>query len=373
MLIEDIDLVEHEPRKTVKSPGRPRYSLKSATPPKRKFSKKELRIFAASLSSMLEGGIPLLRAIQLISRQFKNKNNAAMLLRIEQSIRQGKGLSEALEAEARDFPLFFVQMTAAGELSGNLGVILGRLAAYLKKQEDRRRKIIEALTYPAIVFFLGIITFFVMLKFVIPQIMTVYDDFDGKLPLLTRWALAASDHVLLIGAGVLASAWGVYFYGKREKDRLLEAGLRLPVLGPLMHAHLTAFFCSLLALELLSGITILRALESIRKTLPWKFFQRDLTALKETLAQGASLGESLQSMEWMSENARVLVQSGQESGRLTEALEQVGQEASVEFDNQIQFALKLLEPALILGVGIFVGLIIISAILPILEINSFVR
>ncbi len=376
MLIEDVDFFDPELKAKLKAAPLPKRRV-----PKPSFlegpehlSRKDLRLFAASLASLIEGGIPLLRCLQVLRKESGQRaKTGAVLMRVENRVRQGESFSEALQSEPDSFPSFFSEMVRAGESSGNLDTILRMLADHLDREEERQRKLIEAASYPAVVMVLGFVTFCVLLKFVIPKIASVYEDFGSSLPAITRLVLAASR--LMVPGSILLACLLMpgFFYARKKQDEIALFFLRMPLVGPLMKKNLLSVFSSLMALELKSGLTVLQTIESIQRTVKWSFFQNDLNRLKDGLTQGEGFSESLRPFEWMPESASVLIQAGQESGRLPEAFEHVHREASREFESQVHFLLKILEPLLILGVGCVVGVIVISAILPILEINTLVR
>lgn len=377
MLIEDIDFLSSERAAPQKKGGRAVTDFWARFRPGTRepaFSRREVRLFASALASLLEGGIPLLKALEVLGRESgRSLKRREILARITGRVRQGSGFSQALEKEPRSFPSYFVQMAAAGELSGNLVTVLRLLAVHLEKDEERRRRIVEAAAYPCIVLSLGAVTFAVLLKFVIPKIASVYEDFGGELPGITRFVLALSRMFLpLTAAAMITSAAGIFFL-RRHRHQIPQLLIRLPAAGPLLARSLLAKFAALLALELKSGIPVLAALDSVRMTVSWNFFQGDLLKARQGLAQGGLLADSMRSFVWVPESACVLLQAGQEAGRLPEALEQIGREASADFETQVQFVLKILEPVLIVGVGGLVGFIVLSAILPILEMNTLVR
>lgn len=375
MLVEDVDFIPDDKEKKKKQPAFTAVSnISWNRSGVERLNGKELRLLTTTLGSLLEGGIPLLRAFQVIRKESLAKIRFSNVLgRVEERIRQGQSFSEALQAEPLSFPVFYTQMVQAGEISGNLDAVLAMLALHLEKEDERKRKLIEASAYPGIVLVLGFVTFAVLLKFVIPTITSVYTDFDSELPALTRAVLFASDWVvplmLIFGAAMIPA---VYYY-RKHRDRAAVFFLKLPVVGDLIQKNLLSVFTSLLALELKSGIPVLNAIDSVKQTVSWHFFQTDMKRLRESLSQGVWLADALRPLIWIPESACVLIQAGQESGRLPESLEQVHREASRDFETRVQFTLKIIEPLMILAVGAVVGLIVLSAILPILEINTLVR
>ncbi len=322
---------------------------------KRNFSKcstKELCLFASSLNRLLEGGVPLLKSLQVIQRESPRPTFKEVLTRLEEEIRQGKSVSQAL-GDQKLFPSYFIQMVQAGELSGNLDKVLGLLAEYLEKEEERKRKIKEALAYPCLILGLGFATFFVLLKWVVPKLASVYSDFGAELPLVTRIVLALSDFFIPFVILFLIALGAFAFFLRKKKEKLL----------PFFRKSFLSRFASLLSIELQSGIPILQALDSFG----------DLGRARELLSEGRGFADSLKGYGWVSEKDLALISSGEESGKLPEALAQVARESQRDMESQANLMIKLLEPALILGVGLAVGFIVVSTILPILEINELVR
>lgn len=375
MLIQDVDFLEKENRPKTRGRGVFReHKFFSGASKRKALRKKEVRLFASSLASLLEGGIPLLKGLEVIRRESsKAPQKAEIFSRLENRVRQGESFSEALRGEPRSFPGFFPQMVRAGEESGTLDRVLRLLAEYLEKEEERSRKIAEAAAYPAIVLIAGIAAFIVLLKFVVPNIASVYEDFGTELPFLTRAVLAAADAFVPAALVLTAVAVPAVMALRKRKDLLVSFVLKIPAAGELIKESLLSFFSSLLALQLRSGIPVLKALDAVGAAVPWDFFRRDIERVRDSLAQGGSLAAALKPLEWIPETACVLLYSGQEAGRLPEALEQISREAGRQFDSRVHFVLKIIEPLFILVVGGAVGVVVISAILPILEINALVR
>ena len=338
-----------------------------------RLKRKELRLFASTCSRLLRGGVPILRALEASQREFKNGPYVSMLKLLAEKIRQGASLSQALEAPPAAFPIYFSKMVKAGEMSGTLEQILERLARHLAKEEEMRRKIREALAYPALVLSLGITTLFVLLEWVIPKMTSVYESFGSRLPFLTRAVLLASKLFLPAVCLALFLLMLTAFLLRKHKDLISSWFLKLPVAGELYRHILLSQFCSLLSLELASGIPILQALDSVKDTFSNALFQRDLGQVRESLAQGQRLAEAMQGLSWVKESSLALIYSGEEAGKLPEALAEEAQDSEQELESRAQVLVKLLEPGMILGVGLVVGIIVIAALLPILELDMLAR
>lgn len=364
-MLTELDLILEE---TVKEKRKPAEISKRG---KMRFKMKTLRIFTQSLSRLLGGGVPLISALEALENESNDKSFKTSLGRIKDRIRQGESFSQALNKES--LPPYFIQMLEAGELSGNVSEILRLLSEHLLTQEERRRKILEAVIYPSLVLGLGIVSFFILLQFVIPRITQVYQDFEGELPRLTQWIIALSHFSIPFILFVLFF-FGFTLYGLRaRKDLMIGLFSKLPFVSGLIEKNLLAQFSSLFSLLLKSGIPMLTALQSVSGIFSSQALKKDFEEIKVQIAEGTGVTQALRSLSWIGESQRALIRSGEESGKLPEAFEVIQKEASIELESQIHFALKVLEPLLIVIVGLVIGLIVVGAILPILEMSELVR
>lgn len=369
MPVNELDLIlgEIEGKRSSKAS----LTFVSRKPFKTRLRNKDLRLFSSSLARLLQGGVSLLRALEITGKEFSKGSFQEILSQIKESIRQGQSLSGALRS-ASSFPLYFIQMIEAGELSGNLDKVLHSLSEHLEREEERRRRIKEALAYPSLVLLCGLVTLTVLLKVVIPKIALVYEDLGGTLPGMTQAILILSHFLLplvLAGTFLIVAFFSAF---RKKREFLFPYLLKLPFLGNLLRKTFLTQFSSLLSLMLQSGIPILQAIESVGRTFG-REMEKDFSHIRESLSQGKALSGAVQDIPWIQERALALILSGEESGKLPEVLEQISKETQKEIESQAHFLLKLLEPSLILGIGVIVGFIVVSAILPILEMNELVR
>ena len=338
-----------------------------------KLPKKTLRRFSSSLARLLEGGVSLLKALQVIQGKSPRRSYLSLLKEVEEKVSQGESFSAALSSFPESFPNYFIQTLQAGELSGSVDKVLHTLALHLEKEEERMRKVKEALAYPVLVLTLAFLTLLILLQYVIPKIAALYGDYEASLPALTRFVLGLSSLALPLGIGFILSLGGVAFLWNRKKEAFLSFFFKLPFLNHFLGKTLLLQFSSLLSLLLESGIPILQAIQSLERTSSLAFFQKDLRKIESSLREGDGLSHSLENLSWIDNSSCALILSGEESGKLPDVLKQISKDSAQELESQTHFLLKLLEPLLILGVGLVVGVIVLSAILPILEINELVR
>jgi type II secretory pathway component PulF len=205
-------------------------SFKGSSPKERKIklSRKSLRRFASSLARLLEGGVSLLRALQVIQEKSPQKSYVSLLKEIQEKVSQGESLSAALSSFPQSFPNYFIQTLQAGELSGSVDKVLHTLALYLEKEEERMRKVKEALAYPVLVLVLAFVTLLILLQYVIPKIASLYGDYEASLPALTRFVLGLSSLALPLGIGFILSLGGIAFLWNRKKEAFLSFFFKLP-------------------------------------------------------------------------------------------------------------------------------------------------
>ncbi|MCM8776031.1 MAG: type II secretion system F family protein [Candidatus Omnitrophica bacterium] len=332
-----------------------------------------LRIFAANLARLLKAGIPILRSLEIMRQQHSQAIPDTILAEIQDQIRQGKSLSEALQIRSGIFPFYYTQMIRAGECSGNLESVLGEVSRYLEREEERRRRVREALAYPGFVLSFGGITMVVLLKFVLPKLAAFYEEFGETLPGMTRVILSFGQPAVQLSMALCLLLIIGFLIFLNRRGRVWRIAIRWPVVGGLFKKCIVYRFASLLSLLLKSGIPILDAMDMVRDTFNKEFVRKDLVRSRKLLAEGRGLACSLQGAFWLSETHHALLQAGEESGQVPETLGQIAHETEREIESLTHFILKILEPAMIVGVGMTVAFLVISSILPIFEINEFVR
>lgn len=333
----------------------------------------QLRMLASSLSRLLEGGIPILKSLEALEKSCHERSLKSFLQEIQEQIRQGKSFSQALDEKTGRVPPYFVQIVRAGEMAGAMPKVLEELSQYLEKEEALKQKVREALAYPAFILLMGMATLAVLIKFVIPKLATVYEDFGGRLPLLTQLLLQISRAFpLLLIAGVISAAFFGYLI-MQHRPLISRILFHLPVAGKLFQSFVRVQFSRLVSLLLESGVTILETLEITAKTFAQSFIQQDLFRLKQDLAEGKGFKAGMAGIVWMDELSKMLIVSGEESGRLGQAFDQISRDTQSQMESQIQWMVKLIEPALILGVGLIVGIVVIATVLPIFDMGGLIK
>jgi type II secretory pathway component PulF len=277
------------------------------------------------------------------------------------------------------FPSLYVSLVKSGEASGRLDEALEELAEFIDKEEELKSKIRTALAYPALMIVVGIATVFVLVSFVIPKLAGMFADFGQALPLPTRILINISDifarywlWLLLIGVAiiVLVVKRGVTATERLAIDRIK---LRLPLVGGIVRKQIIVRFARTLALLLRSGIPVFQALEVTTPIMGNEVFARELEDVRKEVVDGSSLATSMRKKLCFPSFVSNMVGVGEEGGRLDKVLAEVASAYSREVDSKVKVAISLLEPAIILVLGLVVGFIVLAMLLPILQLTLLVK
>lgn len=330
-----------------------------------------LPIMTRQLSTLLSAGVPLLEALKSLSDETSGFWKT-MLVNIRENVSAGASLSRALETEKNIFPDFYINMVAAGEQSGRIGIVLENLAAFLEKQDAMRSKIRTALIYPLFMTAVGFVVLSFLFTFVLPKIVRIFENTKSALPLITR--------VLIVISTVFVNYWWVLlllaaalFFGFRKyrvNHRQALDGLKLKLPGNLLQSLYYGRFARTTGFLIDGGLPLLRALELSAKSLGNSVLQSRIVDAAKMVAEGSRLSTALAGFP------SVLVQliaTGEKSGTLAEVLGRAADSYEAEFERRVQKALSLLEPAMILLMGVIVGAIVLAVLLPMFQLNQLIK
>ncbi len=333
----------------------------------------ELCFFATNLSELLEAGIPMLRALEGLQKSSAGKSRLGSFIeKSKNEIMQGSQLSKALEGTGMA-PAFFSQVVYAGEISGKTAPVLAELAHYLEKEAALRRKIGQALVYPAFILLTGFATLIVLLQFVIPRLAGIYSDFGSELPRITKFILSLNHLALPLTVIFLVGLFGLFIFNLKMPEILHEVIQRLPVTGTLAKEKVLIQFSRLFSILIESGVPILEALQTISGTFDNPSLKKQILLVREELAHGSRLSKSLDKTSWMPLFSKMVVECAEESGRLGPSFAQIAGDSQTRLESRMEFMVRLLEPALILGIGLIVGFVVIGAILPVFDISGIIK
>lgn len=340
-----------------------------------KVSTKEITVFTQQLANLLNAGLPLDRALTILINVTEEGEIKALLSRLQEEVRGGSSLGAALEKQAV-FSRLYINMVRAGEAGGSVEVVLARLAEFMERSRALKESVKSALIYPIILLAVAGLSVIILLTFVVPQFQQLFEDAGQALPLATQIVIAAGEIVqkywwvglLLIAAGALYMNQQLSRPESRYRwDRLF---LKMPVVGDLIAKVEMARFSRTLGTLLGNGVSLLMALSIVKETLTNQVMATSMSDIADKLKAGKRLAEPMLEANVFPRLAVHMIQVGEETGQLEPMLLKVADTYDAEVKATVDRALALLEPVLILGLGLVIAGIIMSILLAILGLNQ---
>ncbi|MDX1481329.1 MAG: type II secretion system inner membrane protein GspF [Woeseiaceae bacterium] len=346
---------------------------------RRGISSADLALLTRQLASLVQSGLPLEEALAAVSQQNDMPRTKSILLGVRSRVMEGHTLADGLAEFPQAFPELYRATVAAGEQSGHLDLVLERLADYTEARQELRQRITNAMVYPIalVVMAFGIIAF--MLATVVPRIVTVFESSAGELPALTRGLIATSDflrdHWLLLILCLGAAAYGIWWLLRRPgpRERFHQLLLRLPIAGRLTRGINTARFTRTFSILAGSGVPILESLKISAEVIENLPMRAAVTEASLRVREGAAISKSLAASRLFPPMMIHLIASGETSGRLEEMLTRTADYQEREVDGLIATLLGILQPLLIVLMGLVVMTIVLAILLPIFELNNLIR
>ena len=343
-------------------------------------SAKDVSMFTRQLSTLLGAGMPLVPSLSILMKQAKNPLLKKSLAQIREQVNEGKSLTESMSSFPQIFPPFYLNMVRAGEASGTINLVLERLADFSENQQTLMNKIRSALAYPIIMFFMGGAVIFLLMAFVVPKITGIFADMNQTLPLITIILITISNFLksfwwlilILLAAGVAAFKYMTTSTegGKRQWD---NAKLKIPVWGQVNLKIAIARFSRTLATLLQSGVPLLSAMEIVRNVVNNIIIGEAISKASRDLEEGKGLSGPLTQSGIFPPLVIEMIAVGEQSGTLEKMLNRIATAYETEAQSDIMIMTSLLEPVMILVMGLGVGFIVVSILLPIFEMNQLVR
>jgi general secretion pathway protein F len=344
-----------------------------------RLSTNETALFTRQLASLLEASLPLEQAFSALLEQAERAYLRDLVASIRSEVMGGASLSDALSHHPRDFPDIYRALVASGEQIGQLPKVLSRLADYIERRNALVQKVKLAFTYPAIVTVVAFAIVIFLLTYVVPQIVSVFANTKQKLPLLTVMMLAVSDFVRHYGWIVALVSVGAFLAWRRAltnpqiKMRWHTWLLTAPLYGKFERSLNTARFASTLAITTGSGVPILRALQTSRDTLSNVAMRQQVADAATSVREGVGLARALSAHRHFPPILIHMIRAGEVTGELPAMLERASNAQEQDLERRALTIAGLLEPALILAMGVVVLLIVLAVLMPIIEINQLVR
>lgn len=342
----------------------------------RGISHKQVMLFTRELATLLDAGMTLDRSLQILADLTPEEELGRLMDRLREMVQSGSTFSAALQDQGDTFTPLYINMVKAGEAGGMLQVVLSRLADYLERSGELRDEVRSALTYPLILLFVVGLSLTLLLVFVLPQFSEMFEDMGQALPLPTRIVITIGDLFrsywwLLLGGGFLFAAW---FRARLEKPEFRRRwDVRLlgwPLLGDLLAKIETARFTRTLATLLENGLPLLAALNLVKDVISNSVIADGVSSAAESLKHGRSLADPLVEQKTLPPLALQMIKVGEESGSLESMLIKVADIYDQEVRSTVKRILTLLEPMLIIGLGVIVVGIIGAIMLAILSANE---
>jgi general secretion pathway protein F len=343
------------------------------------FSTNDLAVWTRQLASLVGSGLPLERALAALSDEAESQKQAHLVASLRAEVNAGLGLAKAMAQHPSEFSALYTAVISAGEQGGNLGQVLGQLADDLQDQQTLKAKLLSASLYPAIVSLIALLIVIFLLSTVVPQVAQVFSGSQRKLPGLTVAMLALSDFVRQHGWLVLfmLALAGLGFQQAMKQATLRirfdAAFLRLPILGRLATGYNTARFASTLAMLTGAGVPILKALQSAADTLSNQALREDVLEALVLVREGAPLAMALGQKKRFPSLLGMFARLGEQTGQLPIMLQRAAQQLSADVQRRAMALATILEPLLIVLMGGIVMVIVLAVLMPIMELNQWVR
>ena len=339
----------------------------------------EVSVMTRQLSTLLGAGVPLIGSLESLVAQITNPTFKRIMAQVKDSVNEGNSLALSLSQHPKVFPSIYVNMVQSGEASGSLDVVMDRLADFGEHQQALRSRFKAALAYPIFMSIVAIIVLFVLVTFIVPNITSVFAEMRQTLPLPTVVLIEVSDFLLSFWWVILLALFCAILIlrriGRRPRGRYLwdRLKLRIPVVGQLNQKIALGRFARTLGSLLQSGVSLISALQIVSRIVDNVLVQEVIEKAGDEIQKGQSLAGSLSKSPWFPSMAIQMIAVGEQSGDLEGMLYKIAESQEREVETQIGALTSMLEPVMILVMGVVVGFIVFSIILPIIEMSQMIR
>jgi len=339
----------------------------------------DLVVFARQFSSLISAGIPLVRGLNILEGQIENKNLRDIVASISKNVEAGGSLADSLAKYPQVFSPLFINMVNVGEFSGSLDIMLDRLALYLESYSKLVKKVQGALMYPIAIVVIATLIVSVIMIFVVPGFKKIFESMGGQLPLPTQILINISNSIrhnaLWLVLGIVGVFFGVSKFIKTPKgvDLWEKVKTKMPIIGPLYTKMVLARFTKTLATLVKSGVPILNALVISGKTSGSAKFSLVINKIKDEVSRGKKIGDAMKDTGVFPNMVVSMVGVGEEGGDLSSMLDKIAEMYETDVNNAVEGLLSMLEPLIIVFLGVIIGGIVISLFLPILNMSKLIQ
>jgi general secretion pathway protein F len=346
---------------------------------RRVFNATGLGVWTRQLAGLVSSGLPLERALTSLSDEAESEAQRHLVASLRAEVNGGSTFAKALSLHPREFSAIFIAVIGAGEQSGNLGLVLERLADDLEEQLALKAKLIGAALYPAIVSLVAIAIVLFLVTYVVPQVAHVFAGSKRALPLLTVLMIGMSAFIRTYGWLMLIAIFMIAVGGRLAlknalfRERFDAAWLNVPILGKLARSYNTARFANTLAMLSSAGVPILKALQAAAETLSNSAMRADALDALVLVREGAPLASALAQKKRFPGLLAMFARLGEQTGQLPLMLQRAAKQLSTEVQRRAMQLATLLEPLLIVAMGVVVMLIVLAVLMPIIQLNQLVK
>lgn len=345
----------------------------------RRVNATDIAVMTRQLATLVGAGIPLVDAITALTEQVEKEDLKRVLTNVRERLNEGASFAQALEQHPKAFPPIFVNMVAAGEASGTLEQVLDRLADFLEGQAQLRGKVTAALAYPVLMLVIGTVLISVLMVAVVPKVTSIFDSLDRALPWYTQVLIGVSNFLsgywwILLPSIIL----GVYIFNRwkrTEQGRLKWDAftLKTPVFGQLVQMLAIARFAKTLSTLLGAGVPLLKAMDISNRVLTNAQLERVVQEASSSIREGESIAVPLRRSGHFPPMVTHMIAVGEKSGQLEDMLESVSKAYDAQVETRVQMLTSLLEPLMIVLMGGTVGFIAFAILMPLIQMNEFVK
>ena len=343
-----------------------------------KIARHEFLVFNQELATLLKAGMPLVQSLDILRTRLSNPVFKAVLDDVHEKVRSGTALSEAFQAHGDLFPSVYTASLMAGERAGNLDAVLRRFVSYAKVVDTVRKRTISALVYPAILITLAVVLVGIIAIKVVPTFAEFYASFDAQLPLSTRMIIAVSNFVrsnmllLLVGAVGGGVAFYTWIHQPGQGARFDRALLKLPFIGNSVHKFATSQLARTLATLLGGGIPLVNALEIAARSTGNRHMGREMALVAQRVREGQGFAAALTERKLVPDVAIKMIEVGESTGALQEMLNSLADFYDEEIETEVARFVTVIEPALLIIMGIIIAVIVLALYLPLFELTAVI-
>ena len=342
----------------------------------KKIKTRDLLIFTQELRTLTHAGFPLDRCLTILTQLSENPTMSGIVRDVLKEVKAGKSFSEALAKYPNVFPKVYVSMVRAGEAGGALDEVFGRLATFIESKEELRTHITGAMIYPALLSTVGIFSVIIMMVFVVPEFITIFDDMGVELPfpmmIMNGVSQALTRFWWLILAALFATGYAFKRFYDSEDGRLRwdRKMLEAPVLGAVLRKIEVSRFARTLGMLLRGGAPLLQSMAIVREIIGNQSIARTIDPIRSGIKKGEGIAQPIRQSGVFPPLAMHLIEVGEESGRLDDMLIQVADTYDVEVRNGVKNLISFFEPAVILFMGLVIGTVVVSMLMAIFSMND---